>query len=221
MWRLETELPIQLAVIQVEDIRVSEDKTAFMHLSQCARVYKSRYEGKTIGDIDGVQTARRLFRNLGIDPTKHRPSSEALLNRAIKGKELYSVNTLVDVGNWCSLDFLLPTSVYDADKIVGEVVVRKGKENESYMGLNKRVVNLYNRYVISDESGAFGSPITDSQRTSVTFATKKAFLVIFAPRDYEPELLNKQAEVFADRVQDICGGVLKNIGILSDRRRPG
>lgn len=214
MWSIEKGLSIQLAVIQAKDLHLSKDKKAFVHLLRCADVYRAKYQGKSIGEIDRVQIARGLFRNLGIDPTKHRPSSEALLNRAIKEKELYPVNTLVDVGNWCSLDFLLPTSVYDSNKIVGKVTVRKGGKHESYIGLNNRVINLYNRYVIADEAGPFGSPVTDSQRSCVTLATRSAFLVIFAPSDYDHGLLTHQAEIFAQRTQDICGGILMNMEIL-------
>jgi DNA/RNA-binding domain of Phe-tRNA-synthetase-like protein len=214
MWKIEDALPIQLAVIKVEDIVVSDSDIAFQHLLECASTYKSKYQGHSIADVPRVQFARRLFRDIGIDPTKHRPASEALLNRVLKGKQFTCVNTLVDVGNWCALDFLLPTSVYDADKIVGRVRVRKGKEDESYLGLNNRIVNLCNRYLISDELGAFGSPITDSQRTAVNLNTQSAVLLIYAPRHYDVNLLREQADLFSQRTLNICKGRLKDIWIL-------
>jgi DNA/RNA-binding domain of Phe-tRNA-synthetase-like protein len=214
MWSIEANLPIRLAVIEIEGVTVSNDKAGFERLKECAQLYKSKYEGTPIGSVDGIQFARDLFRNIGIDPTKHRPASEALLNRALKEKELYSVNTLVDVGNWCSLDFPLPTCVFDADKIKGDVKVRKGKQGESYIGLNNRPVNLSNRYLITDETGAFGSPMTDSQRTAVNPDTKRAILIIYAPKDYDTNLLREQANLFAQRAIDICKGKLKNIQIL-------
>ena len=214
MWSIETDLPIRLAVIETEEITVGNEKSGFERLKECADIYKSKYEGSLIGGVEGIQFARRLFHNIGIDPTKHRPASEALLNRALKDKDFYSVNTLVDVGNWCSLDFLLPTCVFDADKIQGSVRVRKGKEGESYIGLNNREVNLSNRYLISDELGPFGSPMTDSQRTAVNFATKRAILIIYAPQDYDTNLLGEQANLFARRTIDICRGKLKNIQTL-------
>ena len=124
------------------------------------------------------------------------------------------MNSLVDVGNWCSLDYLLPICVYDKDKIFGNVTIRKGKENESYTGLNRREVNLHNRYVISDETGPFGSPMTDSTRTAVTLNTAKVILVIFAPEDYDTELLTKQSETFVERAKMICGGSLKSMDII-------
>ena len=41
--------------------------------------------------------ARQLYRNIGIDPTKNRPSSEALLRRTLKGHGLYQINSVVDI----------------------------------------------------------------------------------------------------------------------------
>lgn len=214
MWDITTPLPIQIAVIYTDNIQVNAGDEAFQHLRECALDYKRRYSGCSIGYIEGIQSARNLFRAIGIDPTRRRPSSEALLNRVLKGKELYSVNSLVDIGNWCSLEFLLPICVYDTDKIVGQVTIRLGKEGESYLGLNDRTINLHNRYVIADERGPFGSPITDSQRTAVDTNTQRATLGIFAPGDYDTALLNEKAHVFASRVKDICGGEVVSIDIL-------
>ena len=217
MWHIIDKLPIKLAVIHIDSITVSRKPKAFKQLNQCALRSRSQYKDTLIGDIEGVKSTRRLFRALGVDPTKHRPASEALLNRALKNKPFFSVNDLVDAGNFCSLDFLLPICVYDADKIKGTVVIRKGLEKEEYPGLNSRIVNLEGRYVISDEIGSFGSPITDSFRTAVTCKTKTAILTVFASSDYGSALLREKANIFSERVRSVCGGEIKNIDILGGK----
>jgi len=215
MWKIQTTLPMQIAIIEMEEVEITDDQNAFVRLTQCAGEYAAKYKNSAIGEIEGVRVARRLFKAIGIDPTKHRPSSEALLNRALKGKELYAVNSLVDVGNWCSLEFLLPICIYDADKIIGSVTIRLGEEDDTYIGLNEQPVNLHQRYVIADEFGAFGSPMTDSKRTAVDLKTHRAILGIFAPEDFDPELLTNHATRFAHRVQEFCGGDVQHIYILS------
>jgi DNA/RNA-binding domain of Phe-tRNA-synthetase-like protein len=217
-WSIQTDLEVQIAVIEVKDVHVANQKAAFERLKECAASYSSEHQGKSVGNIEGVQAARRLFRAIGIDPTRRRPSSEALLHRALKGKPFYSVNSLVDVGNWCSLDFLLPICVYDHDKIVGGITIRRGKDEESYIGLNNRTVNLHHRYVISDANGAFGSPITDSLRTAVDEQTKRAVLVIFAPVNYDSQLLRSRADIFAERAIGICGVHSVGVQILGNRK---
>jgi len=218
MWKIEPDTPVQLGVIEMQKMSVTTEKTAYEKILVCAAEYAEKYQNTNIGEIPGVMNARTLFRSIGMDPTKHRPSSEALLRRALKGLEYYSINTLVDLGNWCSLEFLLPICVYDADKIMGQVTARLGREGESYLGHNNREVNLHNRFVIADAKGPFGSPVTDSIRTAVDVNTKNAILIIFSPQDYDENMLKKQMLIFAERVKEICGGEKTNSFILKPRK---
>lgn len=211
---IEDSLPIQLAVIRISNLLVRNEEKAYQQLLQCAHRYRELYQGKTAGEVPGIHHARKFFRAIGVEPTRRRPSSEALLNRALKGKPFPAINTLVDVGNWCSLDFLLPICIYDAEKIVGNVTVRRGREGETYLALNNREINLANRYVLADEAGPFGSPITDSQRTAITLDTRHCLLIIFAPNNYSTETLLGQGNTFAERVIRFCSGELVELTII-------
>ena len=70
---------------------------------------------------DVTAAVRTMYKRVGLDPTKTRPSSEALLRRVRKGDELPRINSLVDVINWCSLESQLPFGLYDRDQISGAV----------------------------------------------------------------------------------------------------
>ena len=214
MWSIKAQLPVQLALIRIDGVDVQENITAFDRLADCAEQYTDLYQWTSLGDIPGVQNARQFFRAIGVDPTKRRPSSEALLNRAIKKKELYTVNTLVDIGNWCSLDFLLPTCIYDAVKIQGNVTIRIGQAGESYLALNNREIDFENRFVLVDELGPFGSPMTDSQRTAVSVNTKNAVLGIWAPDSFDKDKLKEHAELFSERAIEYCSGSVIFINII-------
>ena len=214
MWSLNTIFPIKLALGEIKNLEIRENNAAYQELLNCAKGYADRYQKLNIGQIPGVEAARELFHSIGLDPTKRRPSSEALLRRALKNKDMYSINPLVDLGNWCSLEFLLPICVYDANKIKGDVNIRLGKEGESYLGHNNREVNLSGRFTIADASGPFGSPMTDSVRTAVYEKTKQAILTIFAPGSYSTELLNKRMHVFLERAINFCNGEIIKQEIL-------
>ena len=84
----------------------------------------ARLAGKSPADIPGVAETRALFHQLDIDPTKNRPSSEALLRRVLQGKGLPHVNAVVDVCNLCSLEHQLPLGLYDRDLVKGMIAVR-------------------------------------------------------------------------------------------------
>ncbi|MFC1887745.1 B3/4 domain-containing protein [Candidatus Cloacimonadota bacterium] len=206
---------IKVAAISFSGLEVNSSSGPFEQLLLLAAHYKEAYSKTTIGDVPGVQEARKLFRAINLDPTKHRPSSEALLRRALKNKTFHKINSLVDIGNWCSLDFLLPICVYDLDKILGSVTIRLGKDDESYLAHNDRIIRLLDRYVLADDSGPFGSPITDSVRTAVDESTINSLLVIFAPADIESSLLTELASKFSQRVGEYCGGKTDKIEILT------
>ena len=124
---------------------------------------------------------RTMYKRVGIDPTKTRPSSEALLRRVRRGDELPRINSLVDVINWCSLETQLPYGVYDLDHIQGDVELRIGRPGEEYAGIRKDAVHVAGRMTLVDDAGPFGNPTSDSARTMVTTATVRALVVIFCP----------------------------------------
>lgn len=147
-----------------------------------------------------LKPARTLYYRIGMEPTRIRPSSEALFRRVIKGKGLYQINSLVDAGNYCSLFFWLPIGLYDLDKVQGKIEIRFGKTKEGYEGIGKERINLENRLTLADEKGPFGNPSSDSRRTSIQLFTQNILMVIFAPGDYVQEkladLLNTATEFF-------------------------
>ena len=154
------------------------------------------------GEIAAVRT---MYKRVGIDPTKRRPSSEALLRRVRKGEPLPRINSMVDVCNWCSLEFQLPYGLYDAAHIEGDVVLRVGLPGESYAGIRKDEVHVGGRITLADRIGAFGNPTSDSARTMVTTATVQALVIVFAPYDIDAHRLNHVVAVTSQRMTEFTG----------------
>jgi DNA/RNA-binding domain of Phe-tRNA-synthetase-like protein len=148
---------------------------------------------------------RTMYKRIGIDPTKTRPSSEALLRRVRKGDTLPRINSMVDVCNWCSFEFQLPYGLYDAAQIQGEVTLRIGREGESYPGIRKDDVHVGGRIALVDTIGPFGNPTSDSARTMVTTATTRGLLVVFAPREVDARQLTRVLDVTSERMQQFTG----------------
>jgi DNA/RNA-binding domain of Phe-tRNA-synthetase-like protein len=152
-----------------------------------------------------IAAVRTMYKRVGIDPTKRRPSSEALLRRVRKGEGLPRINSMVDVCNWCSLEFQLPYGLYDAAHIEGDVVLRLGAEGESYPGIRKDEVHVGGRITLADSRGPFGNPTSDSARTMVTAATTRALVVVFAPCQIDARRLDHVVQVTAQRMEEFTG----------------
>ena len=180
----------------VESVRVLDrDPEMDVPLKQAAASMRTRSESADI-----TAAVRTMYKQVGIDPTKTRPSSEALLRRVRRGDELPRINSLVDVINWCSLETQLPFGLYDLDRIEGDVTLRLGREGEEYAGIRKDSVHVAGRLALADASGPFGNPTSDSARTMVTTATSRALVVIFCPAPVGETTLSHALDLTRSRI---------------------
>lgn len=154
------------------------------------------------------QRTRALYRGIGLDPTRTRPSSEALLRRVRRGDVLPRVNTIVDLCNWCSVETQIAFGVYDRDRLAGEALaLRLGLEGEGYEGIRKDRVNVGGRLTLVDAEGPFGNPTSDSLRTSVSIATTRVLFVLFVPASTPAADHARAVTLTAERVAAWAGGV--------------
>lgn len=147
---------------------------------------------QTLEDIHSLPPlldTRIAYKALGKDPSRYRPSAEALLRRVVQGKGLYEVNNVVDCLNLISVQTGFSIGGYDAEKINGAIELGRGEEEEPYAAIGRGTLNIAGLPVLRDKNGAFGSPTSDSQRTMVTPDTAWFLAIIF---DFgNPGLLEK------------------------------
>lgn len=139
---------------------------------------RSEQEIENISSKPTVSSTKEAYRKLGKDPSRYRPSAEALTRRIVNGKGLYQVNNIVDLLNLISLQSGFSIGGYDADKIVGQIEFGIGKPNEPYQAIGRGNLNIENLPIFRDDLGAFGSPTSDSVRTMVTDKTTTFLMVI-------------------------------------------
>src|SRR5713101_3337740 len=176
MFKVHTNLDIEFVALELHELEVTEPRDDFE--LEVARAMQAARSG-TVGDID---RARALYRKFGTDPTRMRPSSEALLRRLKKGEALPRVNSLVDVANAMSVQLQVPVGLYDLEKARGdELTIRLGADGEGYSGIGKEHVNVGGRLCVADAQGPCGNPSADSARTMITTNTERAAWIYFLP----------------------------------------
>lgn len=190
MLAVRNELDIEVITLELYELEVTEPREDFE--LEVARATSSARSG----DVGDPAPARGLYRRFGIDPTRVRPSSEALLRRIKRGEPLPRINSLVDVANAQSVQLQVPVGLYDLDKVRGdELVVRLGAEGESYTGIGKEKVNVAGRICVADSEGPCGNPSSDSARTMITTATERAAWIYFLP--VSDDDIDRTAELIA------------------------
>ncbi len=185
---------VKLGIITFTKLYCQEkNQGLWQEIQSLAQTYRNLY--KTTSDaLDKLKPARDLYRAIGIEPTRIRPSSEALFRRAVKNKPFYQINSIVDAANYVSMSIFLPIGLYDLNKIQGNIELRAGLPDESYQGIGKDEVRLAGRLALADTLGPFGNPSSDSLRTSINIKSCNVLLVIFAPYNYPDNLLSQHLD---------------------------
>lgn len=202
-------------VLAVDGVVVGDAPALAAGMSVRATELRRLYRNLPPGDIAALGEARRLYRAAGVDPTRTRPSSEALLRRVLREHPLPRVNAAVDAINLASLFFLLPIGLYDLDRVRGDVELRRGRAGEAYPGIRKGEVHLEGRLGLFDAIGPFGSPTSDSTRTSVDETTRRLLAIVFATSAYPLASLAGDLDLLAGLVHRYCGGHVVCAGFLS------
>jgi len=175
---------------------------------------RSKFEGRALTSDPAVAALRKLFRAAGCDPTRYRPSSEALLRRLIKGSEIPEIHPLVDLSNCLSARLHVPCCVMDEVAVVPPYLFRSGRAGEAYESL-RGPFNLEGKPLLLDQEGPCDAPVTGSRRVCVGTGTQRVWLVAYLPADavsietatQEMMALIGQAPVARIRVEAMSEGV--------------
>lgn len=134
---------------------------------------------EAINKQPNIHATRMVYKALGKDPNRYRPSAEALMRRVVKGEELYRINTPVDLINLISLKSGFSIGGFDRNKIVGDkLTLGIGRAGEKFEGIGRGLLNIEGLPVFRDEAGAIGTPTSDEERTKIDTGTKKLLLII-------------------------------------------
>ena len=117
-----------------------------------------------------IHATREAYKKCGKDPSRYRPSGEALCRRILRGISLYQIDTLVDLINLVSIRFGYSIGGFDADKIVGDALV---------LGIGKAgELNIEGMPVYRDAVGGIGTPTSDNERTKLELGTTHLLTII-------------------------------------------
>lgn len=141
--------------------------------------FKRLYSTETIKLIQSIDATRKVYRLCGKDPSRYRPSSEALLRRVITGKSLYQIDTIVDIINHASMVSGYSIGAFDMAKFDGDTLTLGiGRSDEPYEGIGRGTVNIENMPVYRDQTGGVGTPTSDNERTKVELSTTSLLVIV-------------------------------------------
>ena len=141
--------------------------------------FRQELTTESLKQLPGIAATRNVYKACGKDPSRYRPASEQLIRRMLQGKELYQIDTLVDLVNLASIAFGYSIGGFDADKFVGDTLtLGVGREGEPYEGIGRGIINIAGLPVYRDAEGGVGTPTSDHERTKMTLSTTHLVVLI-------------------------------------------
>ncbi|WP_455663771.1 B3/B4 domain-containing protein [Phocaeicola sp.] len=141
--------------------------------------YREKYTTDSIKDMATIHATREAYKKCGKDPSRYRPSGEALCRRILRGIPLYQIDTLVDLINLVSIRYGYSIGGFDADKIQGDTLILGiGKAGEPYEGIGRGELNIEGMPVYRDAIGGIGTPTSDNERTKLELGTTRLLTII-------------------------------------------
>lgn len=195
---------LKLGIIHYNKITVSESPQMLKgRLQLFQEQLYFELDTKPFNDFPGITEWREAWKAFGADPNRYRPSVEALYRRIKKQNYLRTVHTAVDLNTFFSLQYEIPAGIYDLAKVVGDVQLTLGGEEDGYDGLNGRFNSLNHILQLKDDYSPFGSPYVDSVRTAVTEETTDALHILFI----RPSMAKEEAL----QLTTACGNMFTSI----------
>ena len=157
----------------------SYNETLWKQIDEFTIRYREMYTTDSIKDMSTIRATREAYKKCGKDPSRYRPSGEALCRRILRGIPLYQIDTLVDLINLVSIRYGYSLGGFDADKIAGDsLVLGIGKAGEPYEGIGRGELNIEGMPVYRDAVGGIGTPTSDHERTKLGLKTTRLLTII-------------------------------------------
>jgi DNA/RNA-binding domain of Phe-tRNA-synthetase-like protein len=204
---INVQLPgVKLGALEADDLRVVPVDLALANLMNevCDRK-RREFNLESLAEAQEIRAVRAMFHEWDMDPSKYRPSSEALFRRVVQGKGLYRVSNVVDICNLGSIEVGWPFGCYHRSHLSAPIIFRHGAAGETYEGIGKKTWHLHGRPVLADPAGPFGSPISDSTRTMITESAREILVVIYAPIGAPDASLEKAFARLGERLTQFAG----------------
>lgn len=169
---------LHVMVITCRISNTESDTELWREITEEERKIRSSVKLEEINKWTPVFATRQVYKKLGKDPNRYRPSAEALRRRILRELPLYKIDTAVDITNLISIRTGYSIGGFDIDKIDGPLILGVGKPGEVYRAIGRGKLNIDGLPVYRDNIGGVGTPTSDEERTKININTTRLLLII-------------------------------------------
>jgi len=167
-----------------------------------------------------IASWREAYRRFGAKPSKFRPSMEALIRRVLRGEELRSMGSLVDIGTIISLRHLVPSGGHAIDVVNGSLSLRPATGHETFVAFGSEIEERpeAGEIIFAEGDIVLTRRWTWRQATHTLLAadtTAVEFNVDGLPPVTRCEVEAACSEI-ATLVEEFCGGIIRTEILTAD-----
>ncbi|MFP3951029.1 MAG: B3/4 domain-containing protein [Candidatus Bathyarchaeia archaeon] len=199
-------------LLRLENLHIKRRNQGLEELKEA--VYSRIRERWSLDDLSSLpifRAYRDFFWELGIDPTKTRPASEALIRRVLHGNRIPQINTLVDAYNLASMETAIPLAAFDQEMIQGELYMRGSKQGEAFLGIgmSEPIILEVDEIVVQDNDTLVAVyPYRDADKSKISTSTQKAVVMVCGVPGVSSGRLMEAGKVAVDYITRFCNGVV-------------
>ena len=199
---------ISVGIAEIRGVRQKGSDEISKEIAEVEAEIKSRYRIDEVKEIRTIRMQRDFFWRMGVDPTKVRPASEALLRRILLNKRLPRVSPVVDAYNLASVETLLTFSVFDMERIDPPLSVRFSREGEEVTLIGNRRKELTGKEIVLCDSAKILCVYVhgDVEETKVTDSTRDVLLVAYGIPGMSKEELKEGVIAASNYIKRFAGG---------------
>ncbi len=202
---------LKIGVVLCRGIKNDGSIDLALEMENIKRNITEKFQTIELSDHPVIRTWRDIYKDFG--EKKCRSSVESLIRRVVNGKEMPSINPLVDLYNFVSLKYELPCGGEDLEKITSDIELTYATGTENFISLGENEIENPQEgeivYKFSDTIICRNFNYRESEVTKLTKDTKKAILVMESV--LEEDNLQEALEDLARRIQIHLGGSTKAV----------
>ncbi len=200
---------VRIPVLRIADCKILKNEYDLSNsIESVHSELTERFTDEQIKTSEIVQKYRNFsWHFLNIDPTKNRPSGEALARRLLKTHKFPKINPFVDAYNLISAKTFLSLSGYDLEKIKEPLTLRLAKKNEKFSAIgNIDIILEGNEFVISDSENRLLTQYLyrDSEHTKIANNTSKIIFVVNAVNHIDISLSLNALNLLKTLLNELC-----------------
>ena len=195
---------LRVALFRVDNLKVGKSTSSFEEYEQeIFNEIRAKMTLEETKDDPIFRSYRDLYWTFGMDPTKLRVSSEAVLRRILKGLNLWRISDIVDIINLASAYHKIPIGLVDLSKLEGDLVIRTAHEGEVFQRIGGKTITCRGReIVVADEQKivCFGYATHDSERTMITKDSTSVLVLLYGAEIVTKSMMEQALQVTIDMI---------------------